>query len=95
MGQNHCRVGEWCALPAHLLTNGVPWQAVVSLCQVIFMLTRAPRVAWEAIYLPLCETITYFLAFTGNGYLRMADGQIFPWARMASWLVTCPVMLGQ
>jgi len=69
--------------------------AVVSLCQVIFMLTRAPRVAWEAIYLPLCETITYFLAFTGNGYLRMADGQIFPWARMASWLVTCPVMLGQ
>ncbi len=25
----------------------------------------------------------------------MADGQNFPWARMAAWMVTCPVLLNQ
>ena len=69
-------------------------QAVVSACQVFFMVTRAPKVPWEAIYLPTTEMITYSLAFTGNGYFRVANGKYLPWARMASWLCTCPIMLG-
>ena len=35
--------------------------SVVSTCQVLFMITRAPRVPWEAIYLPGTEAITYGL----------------------------------
>jgi len=68
--------------------------SVVSSCQVLFMVSRAPLVPWEAIYLPMTESITYGLAFTGNGYIRLATGKILPWARMASWLCTCPIMLG-
>ena len=43
--------------------------AVVSACQVVFMISRAPKVPWEAIYLPLSEMITYALAYTGHGYV--------------------------
>lgn len=68
--------------------------SVVSSCQVLFMVSRAPLVPWEAIYLPMTEAVTYGLAFSGNGYIRLATGKILPWARMASWLCTCPVMLG-
>ena len=38
--------------------------SVVSTCQVIFMITRAPRVPWEAIYLPGTEAITYGLVIS-------------------------------
>ena len=65
--------------------------AVICLCQVIFMFSRAPRVPWEAIYLPLVECIIYTMSFSGNGYVRMVDGRIMLWSRMASWLVCCPV----
>lgn len=56
------------------------------------MLSRIPNVGWEAIYLPSSEVVTYFLAFVGEGVLRMADGRMFPWARMASWTACCPVL---
>nr|APR74032.1 GtACR2-EYFP [synthetic construct]BDV09306.1 EYFP fused hGtACR2 [Cloning vector CAGfshGtACR2-EYFP_R26] len=69
--------------------------AVVSGCQTIFMISRAPKVPWESVYLPFVESITYALASTGNGTLQMRDGRFFPWSRMASWLCTCPIMLGQ
>ena len=59
------------------------------------MISRAPKVPWESIYLPFVESITYALASTGSGTLQMRDGRFFPWSRMASWLCTCPVMLGQ
>ena len=35
--------------------------AVVSVCQVLFMISRAPKVPWEAIYLPGTEAVTYGL----------------------------------
>jgi len=69
--------------------------AVICMCQVLFMFSRAPRVPWEAMYLPGVECVIYTLAFTGNGYVRMVDGRILTWSRLASWLVCCPVMLGQ
>ena len=65
--------------------------AVICLCQVLFMFSRAPRVPWEAIYLPGVECIIYTMSFSGNGYVRMVDGRILLWSRMASWLVCCPV----
>lgn len=68
--------------------------AVVSACQVLFMITRAPRVPWEAIYLPLSEAVTYGLSYLNHGYVRLANGKILPWSRMAGWLCTCPIMLG-
>ena len=68
--------------------------AVVSACQVMFMISRAPKVPWEAIYLPLSEMITYTLAYFGHGYVLLASGKTLPWARMASWVCTCPIMLG-
>ena len=68
--------------------------AVVSACQVVFMISRAPKVPWEAIYLPLSEMITYTLAYFGHGYVLLASGKTLPWARMASWVCTCPIMLG-
>ena len=68
--------------------------AVVSACQVLFMITRAPRVPWEAIYLPLSEAVTYGLSYLNHGHVRLANGKILPWSRMAGWLCTCPIMLG-
>lgn len=68
--------------------------AVVSICQVLFMITRAPKVPWEAIYLPGTEAISYGLSFFGEGYIRLANGKILPWCRMAAWLCCCPIMLG-
>ena len=44
------------------------------------MLSRAPRVPWEAIYLPGVEFIIYILAFTGNGYVRMVRGLTTYWS---------------
>jgi len=72
------------------------WRAY-SFCRAVqlFMFSRAPKVPWEAMYLPAVEAIIYTMSFTGNGYVRMIDGRIMPWSRMASWLVCCPVMLGQ
>lgn len=55
--------------------------------------TRAPRVTWEAIYLPSVEAVLYSLSASGNGILRMGDGHYFPFSRMASWIITCPIML--
>jgi len=26
--------------------------------------------------------------------VRLANGKVLPWARMASWVCTCPIMLG-
>jgi len=66
----------------------------MSACQVLFMISRAPRVPWEAIYLPATEMISYSLAFFGQGYVRLANGKVLPWCRMAAWLCTCPIMLG-
>jgi bacteriorhodopsin len=63
--------------------------------QVVFMTTRAPKVTWEAVYLPLVEAILYALAAAGHGMIRMGDGRVVPLGRMCSWLITCPVMLSQ
>ncbi len=63
-------------------------QAVVSTCQVLFMISRAPRVPWEAIYLPGTEAISYSLSFFGQGYILLANGKTLPWCRMAAWLCT-------
>eukprot|EP00961_Rhodomonas_salina_P193817 2616634-Rhodomonas_salina.5 len=62
-------------------------QSTMCFCQVLFMTTRAPRVTWEAVFLPLVETVLYGLSSSGNGMLRMGDGRVFPFSRMASWLV--------
>jgi bacteriorhodopsin len=70
------------------------WQAVTSACQVLFMISKAPRVPWEAIYLPATEAISYVLSYNGEGYVRLATGKVLPWCRMAAWLCTCPIMLG-
>jgi len=70
------------------------FQSVVSCCQVLFMISRAPKVPWEAIYLPGTEAISYGLSFFGEGYIRLANGKILPWCRMTAWLCTCPIMLG-
>jgi len=70
------------------------WQAVASACQVLFMISRAPRVPWEAMYLPATEALSYGLSFYGEGYVRLASGKVLPWCRMAAWLCTCPIMLG-
>jgi len=67
---------------------------VMSACQVLFMISRAPRVPWEAIYLPATEMISYSLSYFGQGYVRLANGKVLPWCRMAAWLCTCPIMLG-
>lgn len=69
--------------------------AVICFCQMSFMLTRFPRQTWEAVYLPAVECALYAMAASGNGYLKMANGKLLPWARMASWLATCPVMFIQ
>ena len=34
------------------------------------------------------------LAFANEGYVRLVNGKVLPWARMASWVCTCPIMLG-
>eukprot|EP00802_Teleaulax_amphioxeia_P014304 Tamp_14367.p1 GENE.Tamp_14367~~Tamp_14367.p1 ORF type:complete len:452 (+),score=52.49 Tamp_14367:76-1356(+) len=96
--------GSWArANPACLRTSEVNvgfvkmlqlCMAVVSVCQVLFMISRAPKVPWEAIYLPGTEAVTYGLAFANEGYVRLANGKVLPWARMASWVCTCPIMLG-
>uniref|UniRef100_UPI000FE18267 Anion channelrhodopsin 1 n=1 Tax=Guillardia theta (strain CCMP2712) TaxID=905079 RepID=UPI000FE18267 len=92
------RENQFCVEKSLITLDGIKYvqlvMAVVSACQVFFMVTRAPKVPWEAIYLPTTEMITYSLAFTGNGYIRVANGKYLPWARMASWLCTCPIMLG-
>jgi bacteriorhodopsin len=59
------------------------------------MASRAPRIAWEAVYLPFIETILYGLGASGNGQLRLDDGRVLPMARFCSWLITCPIMLFQ
>ena len=64
----------------------IAWQAVASACQVLFMISRAPRVPWEAIYLPATEALSYGLSFYGEGYIRLATGKVLPWCRMAAWL---------
>jgi len=69
--------------------------ASICACQVLFMASRAPRVTWEAVYLPLVETILYGMASTGNGSMRLADGRMVPIARFCSWIITCPIMLFQ
>jgi len=69
--------------------------ASICACQVLFMASRAPRITWEAVYLPLIETILYAMASTGNGQLRLGDGRVLPIARYCSWLITCPIMLFQ
>lgn len=68
--------------------------AVISTCQVLFMISRAPRVPWEAMYLPGTEAISYGMSFFGQGYILLANGKTLPWCRMAAWLCTCPIMLG-
>jgi bacteriorhodopsin len=69
--------------------------AVVSTCQALFMMTRAPKVTWEAVYLPMVEAILYSCSAGGYGMMRMGDGQMIPLSRMCSWLITCPIMLSQ
>ena len=59
------------------------------------MMTRAPKVTWEAVYLPLVEAILYSCTALGYGMMRMGDGQMIPLSRMCSWLITCPIMLSQ
>ena len=63
-------------------------QAVISTCQVLFMISRAPRVPWEAMYLPGTEAISYGMSFFGQGYILLANGKTLPWCRMAAWLCT-------
>eukprot|EP00961_Rhodomonas_salina_P188209 2539939-Rhodomonas_salina.1 len=70
-------------------------QASICFCQVLFMASRAPRVTWEAVYLPFVETVLYGLSATGNGQMRLEDGRMVPIARFCSWLITCPIMLFQ
>jgi hypothetical protein len=86
-----------CALTEHRMhhqTTATPvlilqlCMSVVSICQVIFMISRAPKVPWEAIYLPLTEAVTYALAYTDHGTFRLASGKLFPWSRMGSWVCT-------
>eukprot|EP00287_Rhodomonas_sp_CCMP768_P009067 CAMPEP_0196720590 /NCGR_PEP_ID=MMETSP1091-20130531/3360_1 /TAXON_ID=302021 /ORGANISM="Rhodomonas sp., Strain CCMP768" /LENGTH=516 /DNA_ID=CAMNT_0042061877 /DNA_START=21 /DNA_END=1571 /DNA_ORIENTATION=+ len=69
--------------------------ASICFCQVLFMASRAPRVTWEAVYLPLVETVLYGMAASGNGNLRISNGRMVPMARFCSWLITCPIMLLQ
>ena len=59
------------------------------------MCTRAPKVTWEAVSLPLVEAIVYAMAAAGHGMIRMGDGRVVPLGRMCSWLITCPIMLSQ
>ena len=70
------------------------FQAVVSFCQVLFMYSRAPRVPWEAMYLPATEAVSYGMSFFGEGYVLLANGKVLPYCRYAAWLCTCPIMLG-
>lgn len=90
-----CRVTLGFRSVSRLTLRLFGWQASVCFCQVMFMTSRAPRVTWEACYLPLVETILYGLAASGNGLIRLSDGRIVPIARFCSWLITCPIMLFQ
>ena len=58
------------------------------------MMSRAPRVPWEAMYLPATEAVSYGLSFAGEGYVLLSNGKVLPWCRMAAWICTCPIMLG-
>ena len=64
-------------------------------CQVIFMTIQYPKIGWEPIYMASCECVLYGLASAGHGYVTMQDGRKVPWARMAAWTVTTPVLLIQ
>ena len=68
-------------------------QAVVSACQVLFMISRAPRVPWEAMYLPGTEAVSYSMSFFSQGYILLANGKTLPWCRMAAWLCTVSPVL--
>ena len=63
-------------------------QAVMSACQVLFMISRAPRVPWEAIYLPATEAISYGLSFYGEGFSPSDGKSLEQWKNSRAKLVS-------
>mmetsp|Transcript_58987 Transcript_58987/g.120823 ORF Transcript_58987/g.120823 Transcript_58987/m.120823 type:complete len:558 (+) Transcript_58987:86-1759(+) len=76
-------------------TFQLTWSLICT-AQAIFLMTKWPKVGWEAIYMPCCEALSYGLLSAGHGYLKLhGEWHYIPWIRYAAWMVTTPVLLNQ
>jgi hypothetical protein len=50
-------------------------QAMLCVCQALFMMTQYPKIGWEPIYMPICEAFNYGVGWGGFGSIYLADGR--------------------